>query len=251
MPNDAEVNRIALKLPPFWVKNPELWFVNIEAQFNVAGITNDSTQYYAVVAALDAETLSYVSDLVRQKPDKDLFKTLKERLVSEFSDSEQKRIQTLLSELPLGDDKPSHLLRKMRQLADNKIGEDILKTLWFQRLPNQAQAILSVSTEKLDQLAIMADKIIETCNPVQAQCHAIAASNPDAINELKKQIAELTERVSRLTYRDNRNKNFQRSRSRRKFQSPRRQQDLCFYHNKFGVKARKCRQPCNFTQPEN
>ncbi|XP_067134245.1 uncharacterized protein [Centruroides vittatus] len=128
----AEVNRVALKLPPFWDKTPELWFANIEAQFAISGITKDSTKYYSVVSALNSDILNYISDIVLNPPAKNCYNTLKARLLADFSDSEQRQIKALLSDIALGDEKPSHLLRKMRQLANNKLGEDFLKTLWLQ-----------------------------------------------------------------------------------------------------------------------
>ncbi|KAF8770999.1 hypothetical protein HNY73_018462 [Argiope bruennichi] len=56
--------------------------------------------------------------------------------------------------------KPSHLLRKMRELGGGTgIKDDFLKTLWLQRLPSEMQEILSISSEPLDNLANMVDKI--------------------------------------------------------------------------------------------
>ncbi|XP_023236255.1 uncharacterized protein LOC111635512 [Centruroides sculpturatus] len=165
MPNESdlkpEISRVALKHPQFWDKEADLWFINIEAQFKLAYISQDTTKYYAVVSALNSEVLAYVSDIVRNPPRENLYQTLKDRLIAEFSDSEQKRVKDLLSNAVLGDDKPSHLLRKMRQLASNKVGEEFLRTLWIQRLPKETQAILSVSDGDLDKLAQMADKILE------------------------------------------------------------------------------------------
>ncbi|XP_071043040.1 uncharacterized protein [Parasteatoda tepidariorum] len=127
--------------------------------------------YYSVIAALNSEVLTYVSDIVLSPPEQDKYNILKARLISEFSDSEQKRIKALLSELTLGDDKPSHLLRKMRNLAGRKLSYDFLKTLWLQRLPQSAQAIISISEGNLDKLSVMVDKILE-----------ISPNNPNEIH---------------------------------------------------------------------
>ncbi|GFT99473.1 hypothetical protein TNCV_3239271 [Trichonephila clavipes] len=65
-----------------------------------------------LVANLDAETLSYVSDIVLSPPNSDKYHTLSQRLITQFSDSETQKIKKLLTDLQLGDEKPSHLLRK-------------------------------------------------------------------------------------------------------------------------------------------
>ena len=40
----ARVNRVTMKLPPFYRTNPFLWFRQMESQFVLAGITNDNYQ---------------------------------------------------------------------------------------------------------------------------------------------------------------------------------------------------------------
>lgn len=255
----AEVSRVALKLPSFWEKSPELWFVNIEAQFKMSSITADSTQYYAVIAALTADTLPHVSDIVLNPPSENMYKTVKERLISEFTDSEQKRLRSLLSELSLGEDRPSLLLRKMRQLAGSKLNEDLLKTLWLQRLSPQTQAILSVSNDTLEKLADMADKIVESSGAANPHCYAVSQSEVrEEISELRQQIAELTEQMRRFSQPRARDGNArQRSRSRDRpntsgYRSPQRERyDLCWYHARFGSRASKCRAPCKFESQGN
>jgi len=41
----ALVNRVAIKIPPFWADEPELWFAQLEGQFALGGITQDATKY--------------------------------------------------------------------------------------------------------------------------------------------------------------------------------------------------------------
>lgn len=254
MPDDVsvptpEVNKVGLKLPPFWDKHAVLWFANIEAQFVVSGITQDTTKYYSVISALTSDILSYASDIVLEPPPTEKYQKLKSRLIAEFSDSDQRRIKAVLSELTLGDDKPSHLLRKMRELAGRAVGEDFLKTLWLQRLPNQAQVILSVSEDSLDKLALMADKIHETANMNidEVRCSKLEASFE--VSELRAQIAELTKQVERLSrgreqYKRDPTPHRRRSRTPKKH-------DKCWYHFKFGNDAKHCRSPCSYKKQEN
>lgn len=258
MPDDAvqpelQVHKVGLKLPPFWDKHPILWFANIEAQFFVSGITQDATKYYCVISALTSDILNYVSDIVLAPPENDKYESLKKRLIADFSDSQQRQIKAVLSELVLGDDKPSHLLRKMRQLAGKTLGEDFLKTLWLQRLPTQAQAILSVSEDSLDKLALMADKIHDTAGASIDEVHCSKTPLSD-YSELRAQIAELTKQVEHLSRSRERQDNFRnRSASRRsRSKTPRNRgpHDQCWYHFKFGESARRCKSPCKFKREE-
>ncbi|GFT16327.1 uncharacterized protein TNCV_4271701 [Trichonephila clavipes] len=104
----VEVARIALRLPPFWKSNVRLWIAQCDHAFTFSGISSDDTKYSALVANLDAETLSYVSDIVLSPPNSDKYHTLSQRLITQFSDSDTQKIKKLLTDLQLGDEKPSH-----------------------------------------------------------------------------------------------------------------------------------------------
>ena len=60
----ANENAVALKLPPFWISQPGVWFQQAEAQFTLRNITADDTKYFYVVAALDQETASRLIDFL-------------------------------------------------------------------------------------------------------------------------------------------------------------------------------------------
>ncbi|GFS56565.1 uncharacterized protein TNCV_4303421 [Trichonephila clavipes] len=87
----VEVARIALRLPPFWKSNVRLWIAQCDHAFTFSGISSDDTKYSALVANLDAETLSYVSDIVLSPPNSDKYHTLSQRLITQFSDSDTQK----------------------------------------------------------------------------------------------------------------------------------------------------------------
>ena len=64
----AEVNRVSVKLPPFWEVDPATWFVNVEAQFALANIVTDETKYNYVVANLDPKYWVEVQDILWNPP---------------------------------------------------------------------------------------------------------------------------------------------------------------------------------------
>ena len=61
------VNSVAVKLPTFWVHDPELWFLHTEAVFNSCSppVTRDATKFKHTVTALPAEALNACKNLIR------------------------------------------------------------------------------------------------------------------------------------------------------------------------------------------
>jgi hypothetical protein len=46
----AEVFRVAVRLPRFYAGEPEVWFASAEAQFTLAGITEEKSKFYYVLS---------------------------------------------------------------------------------------------------------------------------------------------------------------------------------------------------------
>lgn len=246
-----EIAKLAFRAPPFWKADVELWFLQVEANFKTAGITCPKTQFHFIVSALDMEVLSYVRDLVKSPPPENPYDALKSRIISQFMRSEDSRLRTLLQDLQLGDLRPSELLHKMRVLAESKISDEILKTLWFQRLPRSMQQILSISSDSLEKLSEIADKIneISDLNPDVS----VVRKNSDHVNtteiqELKTQILALTEKVDRLGRSRSRDRFEPRNRSRSNGRNKKVDKPYCWYHFKFGKNAKKCLKPCTFSE---
>ncbi|GFU78933.1 hypothetical protein TNCV_307741 [Trichonephila clavipes] len=78
----------------------------------------------------------------------------------------------------LGDEKPSHLLRKMKELSNGQLQDDFLQSLWLQRMPSHIQTVLSASSEPLDKLAIIADKVSEVVGASSTICAATTVPPP-------------------------------------------------------------------------
>lgn len=111
VPSKSEVAKVSVKPPPFWKPTPALWFAQLEVQFQTSGITVDDTKFSYIIQAVDTEILCEVSDIVTSPPATCKYETLKNRLITVFADSEEKRLRSLLTELELGDRRLSQLLR--------------------------------------------------------------------------------------------------------------------------------------------
>ncbi|GBM81923.1 hypothetical protein AVEN_4080-1 [Araneus ventricosus] len=214
------------------------------ARFLISGISQEETKFHHVVAILEEDVLSYVSDLVRCKPNDNLYTQLKNRLITQLADSESVRLRNLLSDTQLGDKKPSQLLHEIQDLSLGKIEESVVRMLWFQRLPITTQQILSVSTDKLASLVLTADKIAEISGA--RICVNSVEVESARLNRLEAQISELTSAVQQFQFNYKRFRNASPHRMyRTRFSS--RNRSFCWYHSKFGNKAQKCVPPCDFS----
>ncbi|KAK2577959.1 hypothetical protein KPH14_012657 [Odynerus spinipes] len=231
---EGALARVGVRQTPFWKTRPELWFCTLESQFLLAGIVSDETKYHYTLQSLDEQSLAEVSDLVLKPPAQGKYEQLKDRLIAVYTDSEEKKLKTLLSEVQLGDRRPSQLLRQMRDLAQGKISDSVLKSLWLQRLPQQVQAILSVSISELDDLVKLADKIADVgCVSVNEVCSFPTAA-PDVQQKLDALAEQINRLEARLSHQPHRGRSpHQRSKSTDRSKSPNNR--LCYYHKRFGA----------------
>ncbi|GFU03454.1 transposon Tf2-11 polyprotein [Trichonephila clavipes] len=259
--HDAEKRQRPCRMIMQHKSNVRLWIAQCDHAFTFSGISSDDTKYSALVANLNAETLSYVSDIVLSPPNSDKYHTLSQRLITQFSDSETQKIKKLLTDLHLGDEKPSHLLRKMKELSNGQLQDDFLQSLWFQRMPPHIQTVLSASSEPLDKLAIIADKVSEVVGASSTICAATTVPPPSqssscsaqpTMDSLSRQIQELYLQVAELTRERNSSRHQRYSSNRRRSHSRSRSVNrgsgICYYHRRYKEQARKCVSPCAFVQ---
>ena len=201
------VQAVTLKLPSFWCSKPEVWFTQIESQFAIRHITNDQTRYDYVVSALDDSTASEIEALLLSPPAENRYDAVKQTLISAFGKSQAVKDSELLAISGLGDKKPTGLLRYMRSL--NADPETLMRALFLQQLPPEVRRVLAGSTTTdLDELAVAADRIVES-------------STNDPFSRISS-ISRTSENITSTR--------------------------LCFYHKKFGNAAKKCaRKDCELS----
>lgn len=245
--NDDQQNAVvtagvAIKLPDFWKNDPVMWFAQAEAQFALANVVRDHTKFYYIIAKIDQSVICHVTDLVSNPPEINKYEAVKARLISRFQVSAQGRLERLLGSCDLGDMRPTHLLAKMQELAAGlNVTDDLLKMLFLQRMPPNVKAILTISDGTIGKLAEMADKMQESSSQhVAAASHSNSA---DEMSEIRGQIAALTAEIRHFTTRKS---SRTRSASRES-----RGDEICWFHKKYGNRAHKCREPCNFSNAKN
>jgi len=159
----------------------------------------------------------------------------------------------------MSDRKPSHFLRRLRNLAGDMATEELLRTVWLSRLPAFLRVQLADRTDyHLDRLADAADlimdatqatapRVAETAKPPSK---SVVERNTDRIAALE----ELMRSVEAVGGPRGGKSNAQRYTRPRPRPPPRpRNGDpaadgVCWYHRKFGSAARRCELPCSARQ---
>ena len=233
-PAVTEITAIALKLPPFWSADPQVWFAQIESQFVTRKITNQDTKFHHIVASLAPEVAVDVRDLIIHKPANDAYDELKDKLISRTTASRTKRLQQLLSAEELGDRKPSQLLRKFEQLLDNTPGDHpLIRELFLQRLLTHVRQLLTATTTdvtSLTELAQMAGKIMDVS--VQNISAIPQRQEPNELTALRIELQEIYQTIDAFTRQQNK-RSGKKPQSETNDNAP----TICWYHQRFGYKA--------------
>ncbi|KMQ84332.1 hypothetical protein RF55_17943 [Lasius niger] len=213
---DAWVNTIkVIKLPqPLWREMPEYWF------------------------KLDPAIMPFVADLVANPPIDGKYDSIKKRIIDTFSESREGSLRKLLRGQEIADDKPSHFLQRLCNLAGGQCLDSVIRSLFLEQLPENVRGILAISpTEDLSVLALQADRI-----KPQALVAAVKAENntssdttqnvsmEEQIQQLKLQIQQLSlaKNTRRQQYRGRNQYGRRRSRSRSRDLAT--QHGIAYYH---------------------
>lgn len=226
--NLGAIYAATIKLPDFWQHNPRPWFQHIEAQFQLRGITQDVTKYFHVVAALDASTTARAMALLEAPPADGKYDALKTFLLSLFELSELEKAERLLSLNGLGDNKPSELMEKMLAVLGTADPSFLFAHIFLRQLPAPVRTALASSplpsSRDYRALAVEADRIFlanrqQFVHALLPPQHTSAPFTPPVDDQGT--AAAVTARRQR-------------------------EDGWCYYHSRFGAKAKQCRQPCSF-----
>jgi hypothetical protein len=215
-----------VKLPDFWADTPDTWFIRAESILRTRKITGEKAKFDHVVGTLPSAVIRQVHDILTDPPAANPFTALKEALLKRLIQSEAERTRLALDEEVLGDRTPSQLLRHLESLlpaADSKSA--MFRYHYINKMPASIRPFLvSNSAASLADLATQADNLL-TFHRAQPTTVAAASSTSDSA------LAEVLARIRNLE-KGTKSKSANTG-------------GLCFYHRKFGDKARKCQLPCS------
>ncbi|CAE1255955.1 unnamed protein product [Acanthosepion pharaonis] len=255
--SETPLATLSLNIPAFNTTNTKSWFVQIQALFDAKRITSQRTRYCYLVEKLPADIVEEVMDLLENVPDDNPYDRLKEAILKRTSASNEAMLRNLFTQVELGDRTPSQLLRHMRTLlGDNKMSENIMRSLWLDKLPTTTTQILAPMTEETqtEKLADIADRIHESfrsrrVNSIQPQP---AQQRDREFNDLKSTVERLSIQLQGLLQKDRQYRRDKcpgyrkRSFSRGRTDNRNRKDEICYYHKRFGPEARRCTHPCSF-----
>ncbi len=234
-PAPAQVSTVAVKLPEFWVADPDMWFFQAEAAFRHARITASQTKFDHVVMRLP-ETVSIAlrSLLLSVNDDTvDPYGMLKEKLVTTYGKTKWQRAFALLDHPDLGDRRPSSMMAEMLALLPaNSRPDTLFLALFLRRLPpSMRDHLAAADTDTAEDMAAHADllwdaRASQSVSAVDAEIAAVRQQSPG---------------------RQGRSPDRRQQRSQSRQATPhRRSGSWCRNHQKFGEKTKNCTPPCSF-----
>ncbi|VDL99372.1 unnamed protein product [Schistocephalus solidus] len=166
----------------YLVPNSHWWLLKVgffPAATPQATVTNgglNQVRVYGVVfASTPVQSLPFdvavdVEDLLDPFPAEEPYTRLKDAVINRVAKSAKRMLRELFTQVELGDQTPSQLMRHMHSLlAGRHIDEPIFRKIWLNKLPlpmHQVLAMLDTNTS-LEKLATHADRIME-CYPSSA-----------------------------------------------------------------------------------
>jgi hypothetical protein len=243
-----------IHIPAFNAADPELSLVLLERAFVKNEITTEIEKFNATMDTLNSNTVKEVRDVVISPPAENPYTALKTALIQRLATSREKQVRQLFDTAVIGEMKPSQFLRHLRQLGGADISDNLLRTMWADRLPQHLQAAVALQIDTpLDKVATVIDHMHDLVPSRQVYATSTQEHNATFVTkselvaelgDIKAQITKLTEAVEKLGQRD-------RSRNRSRGRSPHsssQNPDYCYFHNRFGDKAYKCVKPCTYQQ---
>ena len=261
------------RLPAFSSVDAGIWFRRAEIQFRLKKITNPTVQADHVLAALPEALFPQVADwLDAQADDAISYNDLKAFLLKKFTLSPEQRAKNILALVnqPIGDQRPSQALAELRSLArlpPDAAGLpqtiDVLLALWLTRLPEKVRASITdfTSYHSDEAIASKADSLLDALHAASKSSITAAAADDDDDDPddypTSSQAAASQPRRSRSVFPTGTKTSSrfstvpQPNKTQHRSSSSKQTSQLCFYHARFGPKAKKCESPCAWSRFRN
>ena len=111
---------ITPKIPPFYAKDPDLWFLRAESAFRTVKpwITDDDTKVVYLIQSLEEETALRIKDLLMKPKTGGQFEALKTQLTKTFCLKCHERAVLIIDYLDIGEGSAMKLADDYMRLHD-------------------------------------------------------------------------------------------------------------------------------------
>jgi hypothetical protein len=221
------------RLPDFWVEDPTVWFLQVDAKFRRARITSSRVKYEYVLPLLPPKVMTQCRDVLiaaSNDEEADPFARLRERLVGSYTPSKWQLAYRIIHHPDIGDRRPSQLMASM--LALLPVGEQpnvLFQALFLERLPEDMRKTLgSMKFESCREMAAHGDLVWDA-----AMEHG--------------QVVAAVQRSSSPAGRSGSPVRSGRRERRSGTPGPGKKDGLCRYHHRWGAAAHQCVPPCSWS----
>ncbi len=217
----TSVGSVALKLPPFQMDSPEIWFSIAEGQFHLRKITDNMTRYCHTIAALDTEAQKQILDIMMSPQAEDKYQRTKERLIATYGLEPIDRAAKILAWPNMTqDERPSIYINGLLSLASDldKASPFFIASV-LSKLPANMRKILRANNKlTIKEMAEEADRMWQA----------------DRLGDLEKKTSNIYAMQK-----------YDKPGSKRMTMQDRPHVDgVCPYHQQFGFRSKTCRPPC-------
>lgn len=258
-PKEQELECAAAKeirMPNFMPRSTEIWFAQIESKFRLFNIRSDQHKFDYVISSVDENTAKDIYDIILDPPSADKYETVKKRVINANEDDPAEKLHRLLKGIPLGDMKPSRLLREMRLPAGNGLSHDAIEHLWLDQLPREVKVNLLGSDKDLKKKADAADRMCEASRSINAVRER--TKEDMLLEEINAKVEMMCLKITQVE-KDVQGRNREQAQTREKPRSRSRSRapwrtdlvnGVCWYHEVYGDRSFKCVPGCRHA-PKN
>lgn len=232
-------------MPKFDKEDASEWFRRLDIQMHLIGAKTENDKFRTLLSNLDGDLLmevySYVAD--SDSAEKQPFTYAKEKLLARFYKSLRRQLQDLLAAKPSGD-LPSVFLNELERKAGAN-NPALVREIWEDSLPEYMTTVttamkdqpVAVVAKAVDALFV-ADRRRRTTVPDPVAVSPVAVVNTE---EISRRLDNLEIFLATRDFKPRLNTR----KARNTEQNTHMESTTCYYHRRFGDRARNCLCPKN------
>jgi len=163
VPPSSSIGHVSIKPPPFYVSNPQTWFLQLESQFALAGITSSATKFHHVLAALPEDVAVNIASTSND------YESLKKEILNNLKANKHVLIQQALNTVEMGNKRPAQFVSEIkRRFTDVGLtpDDDVIKARLSAALSPQIRtALVGHDDATLDNYVKIADSMLAVAQP--------------------------------------------------------------------------------------